>query len=251
MQPKLPMCSQAPRFRRVSEKFTSRLPVPRCGLFGAAAALGLAVGIGAPSPANGSEITYSLVNYPSAEKDIIAGHVGNQDSLSGTVTAISSGTLLGTYTAGDNSPGGPNSVEMNFTVTVGAQPGSGQPSITYTDDTTLGSILGSGTVTFTGSSMTLNSGYLTINGYDASSNFGTTIWRSDSGDLFQGEVDLDETGTYPGAETEFSDSNALTDIGPSPWTIATVVPEASPLALLAFPVSVFLLGRRRFRSAGN
>jgi len=55
-------------------------------------------------------ITYDIVNYPAEETDIFS---KDQDSVSGTITASSTGSLLGTYTAGVT---GVNSVTLAYDI---------------------------------------------------------------------------------------------------------------------------------------
>jgi len=237
MQAKSPLPLVASHFRANAPRHSLPLLAFLRKHLAAAAVLGVAAAcLGFRSTAGANEVVYTIVNYPTAEKDIFT---SDQDSISGTIDASSSGSLFGTYTAGQLPA---NGVTMNFTITIHSAAGSGQPSVTYTDDTNLGAVLGSGTATFTASTITLNSGYISTSGDDVSENEGSLLWRSDTG-LFQGLVDENVSGSYPGPETEFSDNNGLTDIGPSPWTIATVVPEPSSLALLGVSV-VGLAGRR-------
>jgi hypothetical protein len=194
------------------------------------------------------QITYNIVNYPAAEKDVLAGHVGNQDSISGTITAISSGTLAGTYSAGTPSA---MTVTLDVSMTISSAPGSGQPSFTFTDDDILSNLLGSGSATFNSSALLLNNGFLeaSMSNPGPNSESGSMEWRSDEG-LFSGTVDVTVDNFNEGPQTQFGDGNGLTEIGPSPWTVATAVPEPSVLGLLGVP-ALLAFGRRRFRKASR
>ncbi len=140
--------SKAPVLGRLTQ-----LAIPLCAVW--AAVLN-------PFVALGETITYSVVDYPAAEADVV--NPGNQDRVLGTITA-SSADPLGSYTAGaaSGSPANPINVTLSYAITLEslAPGGATTASVSYTGSGPLSYYLGSGTITFDATSIQLG-GYLSL-----------------------------------------------------------------------------------------
>jgi hypothetical protein len=152
--------------------------------------------------ATADQITYSISDYPQAEIDVLNGH---QDKVSGTLIASATGSLVGSYTAGHFGSDNPNLVTLTYSIkNESSDTNLPYPSITFTGSESLGVPLGSGTATFTDTSILLD-GYLGLNGPDANGSAGWLIWRSDISH-YSGQV---TPYGYGGAEIQFVDDPAI------------------------------------------
>jgi hypothetical protein len=199
-----------------------------------------AVLLATPATAIADQITYTIKDYPLAETD----ENGYQDQVSGTITASAAGTL-GSYTDGNIHEHNPGLVTLDYTITLQqtGNPNPNYPSITFSGSENLGSLLGSGTVTFTPDEIDL-SGYLRF-----STNGALLAWRNDigSGNYYKGQYQ-DPNPPHPNL-IYFDDTQPGDHLGGAPWVIATAVPEPATLTILASALLGFGVVYLRRRSA--
>jgi hypothetical protein len=192
----------------------------------------------AAAPTATAEVrTYNIVDYPAAEIDVIT--PGYQDSVAGTFTASTAGTL-GSYV-----PATASAVTLSYSITLqSAAPGLPYPSVTYTGSGPLSNYLGSGSLTFTDTSMLLG-GFLSFNGHDATPTSGFLSWRSETGVHYY-EGSCRPPGYIFDPEFKFSDDGA--HIGPFPWKIGDI-PEPATLVLLGSALVGLVAIRSRRRAS--
>jgi hypothetical protein len=186
------------------------MSILRASLASAAGCLFFAVALFNAASAKAETITYDFVDYPTAEIDT---GTSDQDKISGTITATSSGTL-GTYTPS------PTTDTLSYDVTLSSSNGF---SYNWTGSGPINEFIGSGSATFTSSAILLN-GYLNFT-YSNMAGSGDLYYRSDI-DTYMGTVGQSGEGTV----LHFDQSPA-TSLDPAPWTVAVAAPEPASMAL--------------------